>query len=66
MKSKGVAILLCVFLGGLGAHKFYLGQSLKGLLFLALFWTCIPLLVSIFNLIGLLMLSEERFNKIYN
>ena len=26
-KSAGVAYLLCVFLGGFGAHRFYLGRS---------------------------------------
>lgn len=30
MKSKIVAILLCLFLGALGAHNFYLGKYLQG------------------------------------
>lgn len=33
-KSKGVALLLCIFLGGLGAHYFYVGRLFKGLLYL--------------------------------
>lgn len=32
-KSKMVALLLCVFLGYLGAHKFYLGKTKTGLLY---------------------------------
>ena len=29
-KSAGVAYLLCIFLGGFGAHRFYLGYSGTG------------------------------------
>ncbi|AMU88809.1 hypothetical protein ATM17_07100 [Sphingopyxis macrogoltabida] len=29
-KSTGVAYLLCIFLGGLGIHRFYLGRSGSG------------------------------------
>ena len=37
MKSKWVALLLCIFLGGLGAHKFYEGKMGMGILYL---FTC--------------------------
>lgn len=33
-KSRLVALLLCIFLGGLGAHKFYLGKTGMGILYL--------------------------------
>jgi TM2 domain-containing membrane protein YozV len=33
-KSKVVAGLLAIFLGGLGIHKFYLGQTGQGVAFL--------------------------------
>ncbi len=29
-KSQGVAYLLCIFLGGFGAHRFYLGSTGAG------------------------------------
>ncbi len=29
-KSPGVAYLLCIFFGGFGAHRFYLGSKLGG------------------------------------
>ena len=35
-KSQGVAYLLCIFLGGLGAHRFYLGSTGTGAVQLAL------------------------------
>lgn len=33
-KNKWVALLLCIFLGFLGAHKFYEGKILLGLVYL--------------------------------
>ncbi|WP_428740155.1 TM2 domain-containing protein [Tenacibaculum sp.] len=37
MKSKGVAYLLWFFLGGISAHRFYLGQIGIGILYLLTF-----------------------------
>jgi len=34
MKNKCVALLLCLFLGGLGAHRFYEGKIGTGILWL--------------------------------
>ena len=34
LRSKWVSILLCVFLGYLGAHKFYEGKTLSGVLYM--------------------------------
>ena len=36
-KSKTVALLLCIFLGYFGAHKFYVGKTGMGLLYLFTF-----------------------------
>lgn len=33
-KNKMVALLLCIFLGGIGAHKFYVGKIGTGILYL--------------------------------
>ena len=37
MKSKSTAYLLWFFLGGFGAHKFYLGKTGMGILYLFTF-----------------------------
>ncbi len=37
MKSKTTAILLCFFLGWIGAHRFYLGYTLTGVIQLLTF-----------------------------
>ena len=37
IKNKWISLLLCVFLGYLGAHKFYEGKILFGLIYLFTF-----------------------------
>ena len=65
-KSKGVAVLLALFLGGFGAHKFYLGQSGLGFLYLLFCWTLIPGIIAFFE--GLWMaffMGKDRFAEKY-
>jgi len=58
-KSRVVAALLAFFLGTFGIHKFYLGQTGWGILYLLFCWTFIPTLVSLIE--GCLyLLSTER------
>lgn len=66
MKNRGIAILLTFFLGGLGIHKFYLGNNLAGLIYLFFCWTFIPSLLAIFDFIGLILMSDQNFNAQYN
>src|SRR5690554_3903446 len=58
-KNRGVAALLALLGGGLGLHKFYLGQVGLGLIYLLLFWTFIPAIVGFFEGIGYALMSEE-------
>lgn len=64
-KSKIVAAVFAFFLGGFGAHKFYLGQVGKGLLYLLFFWTFIPAIIAFIEFIILLTMSDESFNQKY-
>lgn len=66
MKNKLTAALLSFFLGGLGIHKFYLGKSTQGILYLIFCWTLIPSLIAFFDFLGLLFMSENNFNVKYN
>ena len=48
-KNPTTAVLLALFLGGLGAHKFYLGQTVAGILFILFAWTTIPAWIALFE-----------------
>lgn len=64
-KSKLVAALFALFLGGLGIHKFYLGSVGWGIAYLLLCWTFIPSLVGFIEGILLLVMSQDEFNRKY-
>lgn len=66
MKDKTSAALLAFFLGGFGAHKFYLGQTGAGVVYLLFCWTFIPAFVAFIEFILLLTMSEEAFNLRFN
>ena len=66
MKDKTTAILLSIFLGGIGAHHFYLGDSKKGILYLVFCWTMVPGILAIVDLVKFIKMSDEEFNLHYN
>jgi TM2 domain-containing membrane protein YozV len=66
IKSRMVAILLCFFFGWLGIHKFYLNNNKIGCFYLAFCWTLIPAIISIFDIIILLIMSDQTFNQKFN
>lgn len=45
--NKIAYVLFAVLLGGLGAHKFYVGKVGLGVLYVVFFWTCIPALIGL-------------------
>jgi TM2 domain-containing membrane protein YozV/ribosomal protein L40E len=63
--NKTTAALLALFLGGLGAHKFYLGRTGMGLIYLVFCWTFIPALISLVEGIQFLSMSESEFAMKY-
>lgn len=64
-KNRIVAALLAILLGGLGIHKFYLGQTGMGILYLLFCWTFIPALVGFVEGILYLMQSDATFEAKY-
>ncbi len=66
MRTKGTAIVLTLLLGGIGGHKFYLGQSGQGLLYLLFCWTFIPAFIAFLELFVYIFMSEADFNRRYN
>ena len=65
MKSKALAVLLALFLGGIGMHKFYLGKPLWGIIYLVFCWSYIPSIISFVEGIIYLCTSENEFQAKY-
>ena len=65
VRSRGVAIVLALFLGGIGGHKFYLGRVGQGILYLLFCWTFIPALVAFLEMIGYAITNEADFHRKY-
>lgn len=66
MKNKITTALLALFLGGFGIHRFYLNQTGVGVLMLLFFWTGIPAVVALIDFIRFLVMSDEKFDRLYN
>jgi len=64
-KNRVVAAILAFFLGGLGIHKFYLGQIGLGILYLVFCWTFIPSIIAFIEFILFLAMTDEKFNQKY-
>lgn len=61
-KSRIVAALLALFLGGIGVHKFYLGAWGWGIIYLIFCWTFIPGILALIEMIRYFILSDKEFN----
>jgi TM2 domain-containing membrane protein YozV len=64
-KSRGLAAVLALVLGGLGFHKFYLGRVGWGVIYFLFCWTFIPSILGFFEGISYALSSEEAFQKKY-
>jgi DNA-directed RNA polymerase subunit RPC12/RpoP len=63
-KSRTTAIVLALFLGGIGIHKLYLNEG-KWWLYLLFCWTFIPAIIALYELIQYAMMSDEAFHAKY-
>ncbi len=66
MRNKYVAAILAFFFGIFGVHRFYLGQTVLGIIYLFFFWTGIPAIVGLIDAILLLVKDERQFDYQYN
>ena len=62
-KSKGTGIFWAIGLGGIGAHRFYLGEKGMGFLYLCLVWTAVPLVVAVIEGIFFMGGRVEAYNE---
>lgn len=66
MKDKTTAGVLGLLLGGVGGHKFYLGQTGAGIVYLLFCWTLIPGLIGFIEGISLLTMNQATFDIRHN
>ncbi len=66
MKNKTTAGIFALVFGGLGVHRFYLGQPGRGLLYLLFVWTFIPTIIAMIDGIVFLTQDEDKFDRKYN
>lgn len=66
MKNRTTAAFVALFFGFLGIHRFYLGDTKKGVICLCCFWTIIYPITAIADAVALFNMSDEAFDKLYN
>lgn len=57
-KDKMMAIVLCLFLGGVGVHNFYLGETKKGIIKILL---CLFVISEVLALVDLLKMITDNY-----
>jgi TM2 domain-containing membrane protein YozV len=53
VRNPSTALILCLLLGGVGAHRFYLRQWGWGIAYVLFCYTFIPVIVSLFECFGI-------------
>jgi len=64
-RNKIVSVLLALFLGSFGAHKFYLGRKQMGIVYLLLCWTSVPFFISLIEAVQMATMSDQAFHAQY-
>lgn len=66
MKDKNIAGILAFFFGLFGVHRFYLGQTGLGILYLLFFWTGITAIIGLIDAIVFFSMDRDDFDMKYN
>ena len=64
-RSRTTAGLFALLLGGIGVHKFYLGQVAAGALYVLFCWTLIPALIAFIEALLLFGMNDADFARKY-
>jgi TM2 domain-containing membrane protein YozV len=60
-KSKAAATLWAIFLGGFGAHKFYMGSWGWGIIYLLTCWLYVPFIAALVEWIRYVLMTDSEF-----
>jgi TM2 domain-containing membrane protein YozV len=63
--SKLTLLLLTLFFGSWGVHRFYLGNYVRGILYFLFFWTLIPTLISWIEYLFFIFVKREKIEENY-
>ena len=62
-KNRTTALLLTLLLGGVGAHRYYMGQIGLGVIYTLFSWTFIPGIIALVELF-LIQKRVDRYNEL--
>lgn len=65
VQTKLIQSALAIFLGSFGAHKFYQGKTIQGIIYFLLSWTTLPMWISLVEGIRYLFMPVEDFYDQY-
>ncbi|MBR4641417.1 MAG: 5-bromo-4-chloroindolyl phosphate hydrolysis family protein [Selenomonadaceae bacterium] len=65
VQTKLIQSALAIFLGSFGAHKFYQGKTIQGVIYFLLSWTTLPMWISMVEGIRYLFMPVEDFYNQY-
>ena len=63
--NKGIYIMLCLFLGTVGIHKFYAGKWGQGILYALFCWTGLSVVCALIDLIIAVFKSTDDQGCMY-
>jgi len=61
--TKTTVILLALFFGIFGMHKFYTSRNKMGYLYVLLSWTLLPIVFSLLDILYYLFVKKDKFEK---
>lgn len=62
--NKLAYILLALFLGSFGIHKFYAGKPIQALLHIAFCWTAIPHIIAIISALRVSLIPSDEYGRV--
>ena len=66
MKTKTPAVILALLFGSLGIHKFYLGRTFAGVMYLVFCWSFVPFILSLYDAFFYIIMPRDVFDGRYN